>query len=115
MIKPTFKDIPGGTVATWAGITAGEECEHVSYSGAPDRTVQVVGTFGGASVSVDGTLEDEPANWLPLTDPQGNSLSIAVARIEAVTELVRYIKPTLHGGDGTTLLTVHILMRSAMR
>ena len=46
-----------------------------------------------------------------LTDPQGNDLDITTGKIEAITELVRYIRPRIVGGDGTTSLTITMIFK----
>jgi hypothetical protein len=97
-------------IVTWQ-LGQGDDGEPVSLTNSADRTVQVLGTFGGASVVLEGSLEPTPVNYATLTDPQGNNLSIAAAKIESVTELVNFIRPRVVGGDGTTAITVHLLLR----
>jgi len=46
-----------------------------------------------------------------LTDPQGNALDITAAKIEAISENVRLIRPRVTAGDVTTSLAVTILFR----
>ena len=44
-------------------------------------------------------------------DPQGNPLDFTESRLEAVSELVAYVKPVLTGGSGSTNLTVSMIAR----
>lgn len=75
-----------------------------------DRSIQVVGTFGsGGNLRIQGS--NDGTNYATLTDPQGNDLNITAAKIEQVTEVVRYIRPNVTAGDGTTNLTVILLVR----
>jgi len=60
-----------------------------------DRSVQVVGTFNGGTVAIQGS--NNGVDWATLTDPQGNSLSVTSARLEQIQELTRYIRPSLTG------------------
>lgn len=84
--------------------------EAVEQTGAAHRSVQVFGTFGaGGTVTIQGS--NDGTNWATLTDPQGNALTFTTAKIEAVQELTRYIRPASVAGDGTTNLTVIILLR----
>lgn len=107
-VDPTFVDGEGRTtIATWV-LGAGDDGYPVRYAGAADRTVQIVGTFGGATVTLQGSLDG--TNWATLTDAQGNAISVTSAALEAVTELVRYIRPVVTGGSGTDV-TVLLLMR----
>lgn len=101
------------TIATWANMTTWDVGEPVRYAGAADRTVQVFGTFGGATVTIEGTLENVPINWSQLNDAQGDPIAITAARIEAVVELVRQIRPKVTGGTGTSV-TVMMLMRQTI-
>ena len=74
-----------------------------------DRSVQVTGTFGsGGNVKIQGS--NEGTTWAILTDPQGNDLDIAAAKIEQITEITRYIRPFISAGDGATDLDVTILV-----
>ena len=105
-------EIEGGAfLATWSAMALTDEGSRVAFAGASDRTVQVVGTFGtGGSVEIEGS--NDGINWAPLTDPRGNLLIFSGSKIEAVSELTRYLRPRITGGDGTTALTVTLLMRS---
>lgn len=100
-------------VATWPDMTTNDVGAPVRYAGAADRSVQVFGTFGGATVTLEGTLEGVAANWSTLNDAQGNAIEITAAKIEAVTELVRQIRPKVTGGTGTSV-TVMLMMRQTM-
>jgi len=95
-------------IATWSGLATGDVGAPIDYVGHADRTVQVVGAFGGASVSLEGSLNG--SHWSPLTDAQGNVISFTAAGIEAVTEMVLYIRPKVVGGAGTSV-TVMLMMR----
>lgn len=99
-------------LVTWAGLTFttlddGSPADWVEYS---DRCIQVFGTFGtGGSVTIEGS--NNGTNWAALSDPQGNVLTFTSARLEQVLELPRYVRPRITAGDGTTNLTVTLLMR----
>lgn len=111
-IAPTrLQTVDGAAyLATWQ-LGQGDTGEPISYTTAADRTFQVTGTFGGATVVLEGSLEANPVNYATLTDPQGNGLSFSAAKIEAVTEVVTHIRPRVIGGDGTTNLTCTLLLR----
>lgn len=98
-------------LATWANLASGDVGAPVDYVGHADRTVQVTGSFGGATVTLQGSLDKE--NWATLNDAQGNPIQITEARIEAVTELVLWIRPSVAGGTSTDV-TVNLLMRKTM-
>ncbi len=97
----------------WAGLANGDDGAPVTIPGAPDRTVQVFGTFGaGGTIVFEGTLEAVPVNWFPLVDPQGNAISFGAAGGELVLELVAHIRPRVTAGDGTTDITAIVFSGS---
>ncbi|HXH24040.1 MAG TPA: hypothetical protein VNI78_02250 [Vicinamibacterales bacterium] len=103
-------------VVSWTGLTQAstDDGEPLEMPGWADRSVQVLGTLGvGGSVRIEGSNVASPGvnDWAPLTDPQGNALDINSLKIEAVTELTRWIRPRITAGDGTTNLAVHLLIR----
>jgi len=78
--------------------------------GSADRSVQVTGTFGaGGNLRIEGS--NDGTNYSALTDPQGNALDFTATKIEGVLELTRYIRPRATAGDGTTSLTVTMILR----
>lgn len=95
------------TPMTFSGSDVGLPIE---MPGSADRSVQVTGTLGtGGSVRIEGSMDG--VTYAVLTDPQGNALDINSLKIETIMEVVRYIRPRVTAGDGTTSLTVQILMR----
>lgn len=90
----------------------------VPFDGAAyaDRSVQVLGTFGaGGNARIEGSLKETAApadaDYATLTDPQGNALDVTAAKIEAVSEMTRLIRPRVTAGDGTTAIVVYLLAR----
>ena len=97
-------------VVTWPNMQNGDDGQPIELANFADRSVQVVGTFGtGGKVRIEGSLDG--ANYSPLTDPQGNDLDITTAKIEAISEVVRWIRPRVITGDGTTSLTITMLLK----
>lgn len=110
VITPTLAEGDARTViATWAAMATGDTGAAIRYAGAADRTVQIVGTFSGSTVTLQGSLDGD--NWAALTDAQGNAIAMAAAGLEAITELVRFVRPVVTGGSGAGL-TVMLLMRN---
>lgn len=97
-------------IATWANMQNGDDGQPIELANFADRSVQVFGTFGaGGNVRIEGSIDG--TNYAPLTDPQGNALDINTAKIEAIIELVRWIRPVVTAGDGSTSLTVTMLLK----
>lgn len=105
--------VVGGTLrVTWAGLTTTNDVG--SPVEAPDHTfkeVQVFGTFGaGGNLRVQGSLDDG-TTWAALNDPQGNALNITTAEIQRVQESTATVRPLVTAGDGTTSLTVVMILK----
>lgn len=84
-----------------------------------DKSVHVSGTF-----SVGGTVVIEGSNWglteaspafITLVDPHQNPLSFTATALEAVLENVMQIRPRVSAGDGSTSLTVRLLVTTIAR
>ena len=91
-------------ITTWSDVAAGDTCEPIRLGVWSDRTVQVGGTFGGATVSIQGSNDD--IEYFTLTDPQGNPLTFAAAGLEAIIELPAFLRPTITGGDGASVKVI---------
>lgn len=90
-------------LSQWS-LAVGDTATPIKLGVYSDRTVQVAGTFGGATVTLQGSNND--VGYHTLTDPQGNALSFSAAGLETVMELPFFIKPVISGGDGTTALDI---------
>jgi len=97
-------------IATWTPLANGDDGSMVQFSQYTDKSVQVSGTFGaGGALRLEGS--NNGVDWAVLTDPQGNDLTITTPKIEMVTEATLYVRPRVTAGDGTTSLTVTLLMK----
>lgn len=96
-------------LATWTALGNADTGTSVLLSSASDRSVQVEGTFGGATVTVQGS--NDGTNWQTLTDPQGSALTWTSAnRLEQIEEITRYVRVITSGGTGTNI-NVNMLLR----
>ena len=112
-IQHTTANLVGGTIrVTWTPLTTTDDTG--TPVDAPDHTfkeVQVFGTFGaGGSVRVQGSL-DGGTTWAALNDVQGNALNVTAAGIERVQESTARVRPLVTAGDGTTSLTVVMILK----
>ena len=109
VVQPTPNHPQGSIVRfTWV-LAQGDTGGEITWLTYADRSVQVFGTFGGASVVIEGS--NDGTNWAVLTDPQGNDLSISSAKIEQILEVCLFLRPRISGGDGTTSLTAVVVAR----
>lgn len=90
---------------TLAQAETGAQAEEPEHS---DMSVQVGGTFGGGTVVLEGS--NDGTTFHILTDPLGNNASFTSADLMQIIETCRYVRPRVTGGNGTTAITVHLLM-----
>lgn len=107
-------DNAGCRFITWTGLLNGDQGAAMELAAYSDQSVQVFGTFG---VSGKCTMQgsNNGTNWSTLSDPQGVVLELTTATVKAVVELVRYVRPNIVAGDGTTSLTVVMVAKRANR
>lgn len=102
----------GGNNAIFAwALAAGDDGRAVDFSEFADRSVQFSGTFGGATVSLQGS--NDGLNWHTLTDPLGTPIAKQSGALVAVTEMTRYVRPLVTGGDVGTAITVTLFLLGA--
>jgi len=93
---------------TFTGSDSGNPLPGIGWS---DRSVQVEGTFGaGGTVVIEGS--NDGTNWHTLKDPFSVAISFTATGLAQVTEISRYVRPRVSGGDGTTSVTITIVMRT---
>lgn len=97
----TSRDV---SVTTWANLLADDDGEPVRLAVYSDRSIQVAGTFGGASVTIGGSNDGE--TYHALHDTSGNVMTLTEGKLQQIVELPIYLKPRIFGGDGTTLIKV---------
>ena len=115
-IAPAYDYTKGDdtVVVTWAAVTQADTFGPAGggrFTDHADRCVQIYGTFGAATIVVNGSNVADASNMLPLTDPQGNAISKTTAAIEAITENALFIQPTHSGGAGESINVVLIARR----
>lgn len=99
-------------VTTWAALHADDDGEPVRLAVYSDRSIQVAGTFGGASVTIGGS--NDGATYHALTGTDGQTLTLTAGTLRQVVELPVFIKPRVFGGDGTTDITVVLAGRKSI-
>lgn len=96
-------------VAQWEHMLGSDEGAALMGAQYTDKSVQVVGNFGSATLQFQGS--NNGVDWAVLTDPQGNDLNFSLAKIELVSEATVFVRPVVVGGDGTTNLSVYLMMK----
>ena len=106
----TPHDGGGVKLIRWVGLAANDTGRPFVVAGYPDKTVQLVGTFGG-NLLIEGSMNPTQASavYATLNDPQGNALSgISSARIENVLEHVYLLRPS--AGASVSSVDVWLLL-----
>ena len=85
----------------------------------PDKTLEVGGTFSGATVVVEGhnATTATGGTYQTMNDSrgEGNALSFTAANIVAINENPRFIRARLTTATGTPSITVKITAQGARR
>ena len=97
-------------VITWSGMAGADTPVSTPTGHCIDLTVQVSGTFGTTTVTLQGSMDD--TTYATLNDTAGTpaALSFTAAGYKHVQERANYLKPGLSGGTGTAL-KVQVLCR----
>jgi predicted amidohydrolase len=102
-------------VASWTPLTnADADGQAFEMPGWADKSVHVFGSFGGATIAIQGSNEVVPTNWSTLREASGapatDQLSFTALDIKQVLEVTRWIRPLLTGGAASSV-TVLLLIR----
>lgn len=108
--KDFISDDGSVVLATWTPVTESDTCQAVEFSQYPDRCMQVVGTFGGATAILQGS--NDGTNWFPIKNVQGTALSMAAAGGQQAAEGPRFMRPSASGGAAQSLTFTLFMRRS---
>jgi hypothetical protein len=118
-IVPAFTKLrsPAGgidaIVATWTPLAAsGDVGQPLQRVDLPDRSVQVAGTFAGATIVFEGS--NDGANYFTLASPSGAALSFTAAGLVQVNMPAAFVRPHVTLGSGASL-TVTMTARRTIR
>lgn len=88
-------------IITWSDIGDSDTCTAVEYGFGNLMSVQVGGTFGSATVVLQGS--NDGTTYATLLDSQGNAISKTAAGFEQVQDRARYIRPSSSGGSSSAV------------
>lgn len=92
--------VNGAILLTWEALGNADDGAAVALAFAADITAQVIGTFGSATVKLQGS--NDGTNWFDLTKKGGTSAaSVTAAGGFSVNENPAYLRPVTSGGTGT--------------
>ena len=105
-VQVQFPDA-GVLQAIWPNLANTESGDWVDAGRFKDMAIQVSGTFGaGGTVIMEGSVDKAVA--APLNDPLGNPISITTAGAIQILENMRFLRPRVTAGDGTTDLKISL-------
>ena len=99
---------------SWANVTDDDTALAYEIGNIPlglNGAVQIEGTFDGATVALEGTVDG--TNFHTLTTLLGAGASLTSAGIFEFTTAVLAIRPKVTGGGGSESITVTALLRFA--
>jgi len=101
----------GGAIAyTWV-LTGTDVGKTVKLPRWADRSVECDGTFGGGTITIQGTNKDVPldADYKALRDAFENTLTFTVADVRAVMPATVHIRPKATGAVTSVVVTLLVL------
>jgi hypothetical protein len=106
-IVPTIDrdSVPGAVLATWAAMATGDVGAGVPIAYAADLTGQVSGTFGGGTVTWQGSNDN--TNWHPMTQRSGTTnMAFTAAAVHTANENPAFVRPAVTGGTSVAIKAV---------
>ena len=101
--------VPGVVLYKWEALGDADSGEAVGVGYAADITVQAIGTFGSATVRLQGS--NDGTNWHNMTQRGGTTaLGFTAAGVHSINEMPAFIRPATAGGTGTdvdVIVAVH--------
>jgi acetylornithine/succinyldiaminopimelate/putrescine aminotransferase len=113
-IDYTLEEIEGGraVVVTWAALGNADNGQAFDWASYSDRSAHIAGTFGGATVVMEGS--NTTSNYVTSTDTLGNAVSVTSLGLKQINEIVRRIRPRTSGGTGTAVTVTMVAARRAV-
>lgn len=98
----------------WTGLLNTDDGQAFQAFSFRDQSIQFSGTFGvGGSISLEGS--NNGTTWFVLTDLQGSAITKTSASLEGVAEAVKFVRPRVTAGDGSTSLTATMYCARSVR
>lgn len=97
-------------LVSWALTTADFDGARVEWTQWSDRCFQAAGTFGGATVTIEGS--NNGTIWFPLSNAAGGATAtFTVDGGKQIIELPRFVRPNLTVVGAGATITVTLLAR----
>lgn len=104
--------ITGVPRVVWEGAATGDTLDPftVTQQYGLAASVQVVGTFGGATVKLQ--VSNDGTNWADASDVLGNAISLTTTGYFEVSLSAVYIRPAITSGSGNDIDVIVVLRGS---
>lgn len=109
VVRPNTLEYQGIAIIQWPDVTSADTCAPVELCKYSDRSFQLSGTLGPATISLDGSLTGDV--YETLLDHNGVPVSLDCNGVRQLSVLTRYAKPVVTGADGTTSVTITVMMK----
>jgi hypothetical protein len=110
-IVPTIdrNSVPGAVIASWPDLATGDVGAGVPIAYAADLSCQSSGTFGGGTITWQGSNNN--VNWHPLTHRSGTgNMAYTSASLHTANENPAFVRPAVTGGTSVAIdatLAIH--------
>jgi len=112
-IAPTLtRHGPDAALVSWLAVGNGDTFapfNRLSHSGFTRRSVQITGTFGSATVVINGSIDG--TTYAGLSDVQGTLVSKTAAGFEQLQDITPFVQPAKSGGTGESINVYMFLAR----
>lgn len=103
VLSNTSNDFNKMRTASWA-LGNADTGNAVDMHRWADRTVQVLGTFGGATVTIQGSNDN--TNWVTLNDSGSTALTFTAAGMKLILENPIYVRAISAGGTASAITVI---------
>lgn len=115
-VTPTLSKVgdqdDSAVLLAWSLTTANTDGAPLEWTQWADRCFQAVGTWGGATLTIEGS--NDGTNWAPLSNAAGGTAATFTANgAKTIIELPRYVRPNLTTPGSGATVAVTLLARRA--
>lgn len=99
-------------VFEWTALANGDDGAPLIIPSHADKTFHIKGTFGsGGTVVIEGSNDLTSPSFVTLTDSSGSPASVTQATSIGILQNPYQIRPRVTAGDGTTAITVRVVVK----
>lgn len=98
-------------VISFTGGATNDNSDPLGFAPWGDVCVQALGTFGGATVTIQGS-NDGGTTWATLNNAQGTVATFTAAGIKQIVERPLHMRAAITGGAGVSVSVIFVLRRA---